>query len=590
MNKAIIITYISFFMFSLNSFSQNKEKKLNKNVKVVNEYNPIISDANKINKMPSENNNLKPTKINFNYSIIPKSFFKNLGIDTISPAIINVNHKTVLNKSFLKAGLGNYSTFLGEIHYNILRSKKFALGLNAGHTSSNGYLKLEDKTKTNAPYHDTWASIYFRNFSKKYIFSLDANFLHNIYKYYGFQNINNNIMYKLPYGSNFKNYNGKELMSEPRQRLSSFYVNLGFDNKILGNKGIPFETNLKLGTFGNVTGINEYSLNLKGKMRYYLDNMHINLAGAVDNYIVKAPSTYQPIFYNMSNRDMTILTLKPSLGLNFNDFDLTIGINSYLQLGGAKDNNLKITPNLLANMNIEDEVILFAGVDGNYDINNYEKIQRENYFVSADSKVENSFTGVHIFGGIKGNLAASAKFTARFDYSFFSDQHFFTNRMIEASFDKNIYSQSNVFDVLYDDGKLLSVSGEVKFNPSKNLDFTINGKYNNWKLDKNTKAWYKPEYEIGTYANYSFSEYLKFNVGINIIGKRYALITGNDIVESYTKELKPIADLNIGANYQLTSKWHLFGKINNILASKYYMWNGYPSQRFNIRFGVGYSF
>ena len=109
---------------------------------------------------------------------------------------------------------------------------------------------------------------------------------------------------------------------------------------------------------------------------------------------------------------------------------------------------------------------------------------------------------------------------------------------------------------------------------------------NGWDLDNLERAWHKPEVELGITANYSPKEDLWLNAGLYAVGARYAY----NAKLQQEKKLKSAIDLNLGAQYLLSSKWTLFANLNNILISKYYQWNGYPNQGLNVRAGVGYSF
>ncbi len=557
-------------------------QELKKDVKVVREYNPIISDAYKINELPLEiDENI--SKPRFSYDILSKAMSSGLGVEPITAARLTPERKTVLDKSYVKGGLGNYVTLFGELNYNVLRSKEYAVGLNVGHTTSAGDIELEDDTKVDAPFHDTWASIYFRRFWKEYTLSIDADFLHNIYNYYGHQNIDNTLNYLDPF--TIAEIPGSDLLADKRQRLSSFDLNVGLNNKILDDSGIPFSANFKFGTFSNVTGVSENSFGLNGKARVYLDNMFFDVLGGFDYFGTKVPNSNSSL-YQFLDRNMTIVNVSPAVGFQFEGVNLKIGLDLFAQLGG-QDDDFNIAPHLEADLEIAEGIVTaFGGIKGDYYINNYEKIQRENPFVTADQNVKNSFHGIHLFGGLRGNFSSETSFTARLDYSTFENEHFFINRADTLAAVPNDVHQNNIFNAIYDDGSLLSVSGEIKYEPSQQFNLLLKGKYNGWSLDNLQEAWHKPEVEIGATANYELFEDLWINVGLYSIGKRYAL----NVSDNSIKELKSVIDLNLGVNYQMSSKWTMFANINNVLISKYYQWNGYPSQGLNVRAGVGYSF
>ncbi|WP_430935067.1 TonB-dependent receptor [Saccharicrinis sp. 156] len=582
------INKISLLAISVLGTLSVNGQELNKDVKVVREYNPIISDAYKINELPVNEVDEASFDPNFSYNILSKAMSAGLAVEPISAARLTPERKTVLDKSYVKGGLGNYVTLFGELNYNLLRSEEFAVGLNLGHISSGGDVKLEDDSKVDAPFHDTWASVYFRRFWKDYTLSIDADFLHNIYHYYGYQNLDETIdYYGYPYS--MTPVLGEDLMVDERQRLSSFDLTVGLNNKVLDDSATPFDANFTFGTFSNVTGVKENHFGLNGKVRGFINDMFIDVIGGFDYYGTSVPDSISPL-YQFLDRNMTVVNLSPALGFQFEGANVKVGLDIFAQLGG-QDDDFNVAPHLEADLEIAEGIVTaFAGIKGDYYVNNYERVQRENRFVSADQNVKNSFHGIHLFGGLRGNFSSQTSFTARLDYSTFDNEHFFVNRSYSdtsplSSASGQMY-QSNIFDVVYDDGNLLSVSGELKYEPSSGFNLLLKGKYNGWNMDNLKQAWHKPEMELGVSANYELMEDLWVNLGLYSIGRRYAL----DVTNGSEKELKGVVDLNLGVNYYMSSKWTLFANVNNLLIAKYYQYNGYPLQGLNMRAGVGYSF
>lgn len=584
MNSRYINKY-SFLLlfFLLVSVCTIAQDEVNKDVKVVREYTPIISDAFKINELPSSDDDSSNEALSFDYDILTKAMSSGVDIEPISPAKLRPEHKTVLDKSYVKGALGNYGTVNGELYYNILRSKDYALGLNIAHTTSVGKVTLEDDTKSEAPFHDTYASLYFRRFYKKNTLSIDADFLHNIYRYYGYQTIDPEASYT--YDSN--TFNGSELMADERQRLSGFNTTIGFQNKEIESKNIPYGLKLNLGTFSNVTGVSETAFGLQGDVKFKIaDNLSLNLDGGFDYFGASVPESTS--LYNFTERNLTVINFSPNIQFDFQGGSVRVGFDMFTQMGIEEGDEFNMAPHIEGDLVIAEGIVTaFGGVKGDFFTNNYEKIQRENQFVAADQMVRNSFHGIHLFGGIKGNFSSTVSFVARVDHSVFTNEHFYVNRGYSTQVDEtNVVHQSNLFDVVYDDGNLFSASGELKYEPNKKLNVLLFGKYNGWNLNDLDYAWHKPEVEVNLRANFSPMEDLWINVGLNTLGKRYAY----DVTTDAAKELKPVYDFSVGGLYHISSKWNAFASINNMFASKYYQWNGYPMQRFNMRVGVGYSF
>lgn len=579
---------ICFIVLSANLFAQDD---VNKDVKVVREYTPIISDAFKINELPNAEDDSNQPNMDFDYEILTKAMSSGISIEPITAAKLKPEHKTILDKSYAKGSLGNYTTVNGELYYNILRSKDYALGLNVAHTTSMGKVTLEDDTKSEAPFHDTYASMYFRRFLKKSTFSLDADFLHNVYRYYGYQTIDEAATYTSNIGNNVL---GSDLLHDDRQRLSGFKTTLGFNNKEIESKDTPYSIKLNLGTFSNVTGVSEGNIGIQGDVKFLVSkNLSVNIDGGFDYFGASVPDSDE--IYQFNERKMTVANLSPNIEYGFDMGSIRIGFDMFAQTGVDGENvgdDFNIAPHIEGDLVIAEGIVTaFGGVKGDYFVNNYEKMQRENQFIAADQMVANSFHGLHLFGGVKGNFSSSVSFVARVDHSVFTNEHFYVNRSYSTFIpeDANVLKsthQTNLFDVVYDDGNLFSASGELKYEPTKKLNVLFFAKYNGWNLNDLEYAWHKPEVEINARANFSPMEDLWITIGLNTQGKRYAY----DAATNEAKELAAVYDFNIGGQYFISSKWNVFANINNMFASKYYQWNGYPMQRLNMHVGVGYSF
>jgi hypothetical protein len=221
------IVVLIFLVFTVFSLSAQEKKEISKDVKVVKAYTPSLSDAFKVNRMPvlKDSVGLKPQ---FNYSILSKAMITGYSIEPITPARLAKERPEKLKTSYFKAAFGNYGSMMGDLNYNILQSEQFVLGLNVGHWSSFGNIKLEDGKKVDAPFHDTWANVGFDYlFNDKTLYT-NIDFKHNIYDYYGYNTIVPALQYWVPAAS--KNVTGDLLIPDSKQRLSSFDFQVGLKN------------------------------------------------------------------------------------------------------------------------------------------------------------------------------------------------------------------------------------------------------------------------------------------------------------------------------------------------------------------------
>lgn len=581
--RYIIMIAALIGVFSASAFSQ---EEINQEVKIVKAYTPTISDAYKVNYMPvlGDTATLKPS---FNYRILSTSVATNYQPTPISPAKINLNRKEHLQKSYLKGGVGNYSSIVAELGYNILENDKYVLGFNVGHITSLGELTLEDDNSVDAPFHDTWASANFKHFFDDKTFSVDLGFLHNKFQYYGFQTLQSDAMYYLPDATLT---NGSDFIPDVDQRMSAFDIRLGLSNNETDKRKTAYDTWLGFKTFGNVTGVKQNGFIFGGDLYRPINDLAFELTANIESYKTSVPDTIGPM-YTFADRSLTLIQLKPSVSFNLDKARLKVGV----LMAGVIDSHgdeFYVTPDIMGELTVVEGIVtVYGGINGKVDLNDYQSMSYENPFASADVNVKSSLYGLNFLAGIKGNFSSSTSFSIGMEYGLFNDEHFWVNKpyMMQGTtpgVDDELH-YSNQFDVVYDDGSLLTVEGELLYQPKQNMEFSLFGAYYGWNLDSQKAAWHMPELEIGAEGKFNILDNLYATAGIKLLGERMAFDPNAD---NYQKSLKSVVDLNASAEYYFSKQWSFWLAMNNLAAAKYYKWNGYPMQGFNAKAGIIFSF
>lgn len=581
------LTILSIGIISvLNIANSLAQESINQDVKVVKAYTPTVSDAFKISYMPmlDDSTSYNPR---FNYRILSTSVATNYEPALLAPAKINTRRREYLHKSYIKGGVGNYSTVLGELGYNILENEKYVLGLNIGHVSSFGDITLEDDETADAPYGDTWAMADFKHFFDDKTLSVNIDFLHNTYRYYGFQTLSTDNAYWVPSGEESGEIvPGSNLMLDNKQRLSGFKAGISLANNETAERKTKYSANAGIDAYGNKTGVSQLGFLIGGKVYRPINNMALELDGLIETYKTSVPGNIGPM-YDFNDRSQTLIKVNPSLNFNFDRASLKVG----MLIAGVIDtqgDEFYLTPDILGELTVAEGIAsIYGGVTGRVNLNDYRTMQYENVFASADVNVKSSVYGLNMIAGIKGNFSSSTSFAAGVEYGFFNNEHFWVNKGYQVSPKIGDYHYSNLFDVAYDDGSLLKVKGELLFKPKTGVEIELNGAYYGWNLDDLKEAWHMPEVEFGVEANFNILKNLFTSAGVKYLGERSALDVSS---QDQVKQLKGIVDVNFGGEYYFSKQWSFWASINNLAASKYYKWNGYPMQGLNVKAGVVYSF
>jgi len=518
----------------------------------------------------------------FKYSILSKSLITGYNIEPITPARLAKEKKQPLKTSYFKAGFGNYNTFFGDLSYNILQSENFVLGFDLGHWSSFGKLTLENDEKVDAPFHDTWGKLGFNYLFDDKTFYTNINFKHNIYHYYGYYNIDPDVEYTLSNSSS--PVQGSLLIPDEKQRLAGLDITIGLKNNETRDDRVIYDSKISYNSFGNLTGVTQNGFSLGGNAYFPMGAVGLAVDLDLKYNNTSVPDSISPL-YTFEQRNNTLIGLSPSIVFKFDNAEIYVGLLLYGEID-TFDDDLQLAPLLKANLNIVEGVIsMEGGVKGHYNQNDYQSVQYENPFVSPDQHVKTAFYGLDVFASLKGNFSKSVSFAADVSYAMFMNEHFFINKFYLNRGDTT-FQYTNQFVPAYDDGSLLTVSGELLFRPTDRFSVSTKATYYGWNTDSLARAWHKPEMEFIVNSRFSPVDDLWINAGINVLGKRYAF---NPTDWSEVK-LDAVFDLNFGAEYLYNSTWTFFARVNNLAASTYYKWYGYPMQGINVQVGVGISF
>ena len=107
-------------------------------------------------------------------------------------------------------------------------------------------------------------------------------------------------------------------------------------------------------------------------------------------------------------------------------------------------------------------------------------------------------------------------------------------------------------------------------------------------MDFDQKAWHRPNTEVKLDAKYNIRDKLYVNAAIFGRGSYFVRVQQ---VGGYSEEsVKGYLDANLGLEYRYSKILSVFANLNNVGFARYYYWNDYPSERFNMLAGITYSF
>ena len=563
--KSILLTG-AFAVMCL--FGQAQEQRdLKKEVKVRTNFKPKIKKAKRIGEMPSVVDTVTFKK-RFDYSIRSKSLdvsFKPGSIKAVK--MTSARFKKIQGHSFDLA-VGNYASLFADYRYNNLQSKKTDFGVHLQHYSSNGNLELENGDEVKPDWKEFLAEIYGNHYLDDAKLSSRIFMKHKSFNYYGFP-LTDNVM-------------GKEnIFDYTNQRFNHFGLNATYETLNKNAKDLNYKLGVEFEYFTDKYNVSEVDMGVNGSAELKAGEGLWSLESSL-NFI----QTNNLVYWNSGLKDhdvrSSLWTVNPSYNLTLGNFNMRLGVKAQSVLGN--DSDFKLYPDVKFNLVLVDRVLdMFAGLDGNLDLNTIRSISEANPFVHSGLDVENTSTNYRVYGGFKSKLSAKSSALFSMEYSNIDNQYFFSMANIAISPQSELPSEtnySNKYAVVYNDLYKISFTGELDLQLNKQLNLYALAKYTHYSLDGLEEPWHMPNFEMETRASYRFTDQWLFNARLIFVGERSVMTNGN------AAQLDALADFGLGAEYKWNDILSLYANVNNIFDAESYLWHGYPSQGINGMIGL----
>jgi hypothetical protein len=539
----------------------------NQEVTIIAPYQPSITDAVKIPVAP-QMLNLEAEIPDIAYSISSTSIPTSYHIEPLKPVFIQIDPEKTLRRNFLKAGFGNYSMPYAEFFSNSLSSDKYSLGFHVRHLSSKG----EIKDHPVSAFSQNYASVYGKRYLRKNVLAANIHYDRNVVHYYGFDPLEGSLIFQLP-------------EDDLRQRFS----HIGTEVSITGNSnrrnGANYMAGLSFYHLSDLYETAETSIGLKSNINS--KNRFLRLANEEELGV-----DFNANFLNNSDSlqsQLNILTaIEPYLSLNFDYLDLTIGAGGALAADSSA--SFFIYPNVKAFFKvIPDHLRVYFAATGGVTRNSFRSVSAENPWINSIFPFGFSNTKYEFKGGVTGKINMLLDFNLSVSYADVQNMMFFINDYFQPFSPEAETNFGNKFTGVYDDAQVTAISLEVGYEQPEMLNLLLVAGYREYKMAQEEYPWHKPALEAGLMARYYVSPQLSVSGDLLFSGKSYAKLT-RQLPEPETVTRKAFLDVNIGAEYRFNDKVAAFAQLNNLIASRYYRWYNYPSQRINLMGGLSFAF
>ncbi|NND79455.1 MAG: TonB-dependent receptor, partial [Maribacter sp.] len=291
--------------------------------------------------------------------------------------------------------------------------------------------------------------------------------------------------------------------------------------------------------------------------------------------------------------------INPTLGMLRDDLALNLGVNIVYGLDmETSESNFYVYPAITASYRLlDDNVIVYGGVEGELRQNSYYDFVKENPFVSPTLNIQPTDAQYDAYLGLKGQLLPNLSYNIKGSYTaenrrplyILNPQNSFRN-------DRKGYYYGNSFEVFYDDIKTLGIFGELNVDVNRNFTLGINAEVYEYDTETNNPAWNLPNLKGSLFMDYQIDENWYMGVNLFYVGEREdfsTIVVQNPppgAIDATLITLDSFFDANAHLGYRVNNQLSIFVNAANIANNNYQKWANYPVQGFQILGGVTYKF
>ncbi len=436
------------------------------------------------------------------------------------PLAVRAARREQLRHAWLKLGLGNRWTTIGDLSLATGRSNDYNLGLHVHHLSAH--------PKNDFDFLRTGGKVFGSYFGET----------REVGAHVGFQR-GNYWLYGTPDSLEVEN---------AKQAINTLDFGVLLRNTEENISDLIYQAGVNYEYTWNQTINDEHNFIVKGMVNKGVDRFQLG-ADFLFDYTA---------YTDTSNRDNLLVQLTPKATIQGNGGRLIAGMSMIID-----STQVYPFPHLLGELFLSEQTLIaYAGWQMEGVKNNYTKFARENPFVSVflnfkNSRIEKRFLGLKGFAGdrIEFQLQAAQNFT--------HNQPLYINDTLKQE----------RFVVLYE-GKLkhYDIQTEIGYSLNKFDRLWIGANYLIYKPEDHEYAWHLPTFKLNMGLDYQLNEKMAVGGELFTYAGRKARALDKTAID-----LKTIFDLNFNFNYFISENASLFFDLNNVTSAKQQRFYSYPT-------------
>jgi hypothetical protein len=571
--------YLIILSLSLPLTASAQDSPFTREVEIERDYTPSVGEATRLTSVPQLQEAAEVAS-EADYSVWSGVAEMNPPLQPL-PATAQPAPNFSRGDRFIRLGVGNYMSFLGDLFVPIINNGTTNWLLDARHRSTFGDITLDNDREVQAKSMTNRIHTAISHRVNDVILSADAFFNRRDYNYYG---ANSFIPSYFPEMKEKAHYN-------------HFGIGAGLRSLYSPENTWDYNAALHYEYFGTQADMTEHHITLQGGFLRRFDDNKLGLNTSLDVFsYANAPQYWNNIYDDEESgfENYIAFKLNPYYDIAANALNIHLGLNVWLS--NNRKYNVAASPDVKITLDaIEDRLQLMAYAVGDYSLNSAARIAQENPYMHPEIKVADTYTPLDFGVGAKVKITDNIIARGSLGYKYIKNEYFY-HPFVSFYENNNYIFETGIFGVLYQENWQLYSNMSLEWSYSDRFNTLLMWNYNHWNNDAN--VWHKPHHEIRLSGNYKITDRLNLaaNVyvatgrfkGDNIIRNLY--IWNGDSYEELSFNHDPIIDFSLGGSYRINDTFTGFVQANNIFATKYQNWFGYNAHRFNAMAGVTIAF
>ena len=548
------------------------------------DLNIFLRDANKISNQPFVIEAETSASL-LKYNILPTRLISFTQPATILSSNFPMEKKLKkLQNGWVDVSFGSYVTPKIDAYYTDGRSKKGDWGVRYGHQSANTNFEVLSGSNLPTTFSENKATLWGKRFFKKTVADAKINWNRNVTNWYGVDSS------QLSYFPDF---------SKLKQTMNVYSGNFGVHTFDRDSNDLNWWGKAGYRLASDAYDSNEHFVDVSGGVsKLVKSEVFSGEFGMTYNKFNSTGLNWSPDFANEYDKgdslpaarsfDNAVVRFIPSAYTVYKDIRVKIGMGLYMQSRGEQRGHFY--PQAEVSYSILDGMFVpYAGIKGSLAPTTYYGLYTQNPFVVNQPQLLNQNNKMQVYGGVNGSISRRVNYSVGGELSKIENFAFF--------FNDSLFSRGNMQAVLYDNLRVAKIKGEVEVLGGKKWSAKVGGSYSYFETNQQY-AWQLPNLQFSAEASYNLNSKFKFNFQGMYYGERWAKsllpVTGRDAtVQSegyYVYKMKAFVDVNLRTTYTYNERLSAYLQFNNILAQKYAIYSGIPTQRFFAALGASYSF